>query len=198
MLERRKSYRIEAPRGVVRCASAAGINYYGVVDVSTGGVLVDGDSAPPLGEALDVLLLLPGQWPCVAAARVVRHDELDRARRHIALAFDDADPDVEDTIEDFIAEALVRARNPRALVATASAEDAEAVSARLHDLGFASVQVTTPLGALQALESPSSAIDTVFVGETLGGISGREFAQYLAAAHPDLRLLSPSASDPRR
>jgi hypothetical protein len=185
-VERRKAYRVSVPEVFARCSTGEVVGYYGVHDVSTGGALLVGRPLPPVGADLEVLLLLPGQRPCVLEAHVLRQDRPAHAPARVAVEFDEVSADIEDAIEDFIADELTRQLRPTALVA-ADGADGEALERSLRQAGCPAILVRTPLDAITRLEQPDGAVGTVFVGETFGGLPGGELAAFLGSAYPEVR-----------
>lgn len=196
MPERRKTYRVSVGDACARCSTGEQVGHYWVKDVSTGGALLQGRPLPPIGTELEVLLLLPGQRPCVTDARVLRQVRPDDSPACVAVEFDDVNADVEDAIEDFIMAEFLRERRPSALIAASIDPQSEALARSLRLVGCPAASVKTPLEAIARLEQPHQEIATVFLGTQLGGVQCREFAEFLARAYPSLRRVLVSAGDP--
>lgn len=195
MSERRKTYRVIVGDACARCSTGEQVGHYWVKDVSTGGALLQGRPLPPIGTEMEVLLLLPGQRPCVTDARVLRQVRTDDSPACVAVEFSDVDADLEDAIEDFIVGELSRERRPSALIAASTTPRSEALSRSLRLIGCPAAAVRTPLEAISRLEQPRGEISTVFFDDELGGVRCRELAQWLASAYPSVRRVLVSSGD---
>lgn len=182
--ERRRSYRVHPSAALARVRTGESVREYSVRDLSLGGVAVEGNGLK-LGCELEILLSLPGHPPVLLCGRVVRSNGHDC----VGVAFDHVEPEAEDIIEDTIAQELIRARSPVALVADSSTAECKALGRSLNALGYRVIGVRTPLEVIAHLQNPDLAIDTVVLGAQLGSVEWGAMAAFLSDDYPQIRRI---------
>ena len=158
-----------------------------IVNLSAGGVLVVEEGLPPrLAEGTRVGLELETDrhgW--------VRQDGgvLRRIDGAVAIEFVEPSPVVVDVITGEVLAAQEAQKAPRVVVVDPSGPRRKKLAAALRAAGCQSIEASTPLEAVDALERSRVPVVAVAVAEsTQSQTLADELVEFLAEAHPSLRL----------
>lgn len=169
---------VHAPEGAVRGR---------IVNLSAGGVLVvEQASRAPLAEGTRVGIELETErrgW--------VRQDGgvLRRVDGAVAIEFVEPSPVLIDVITGEVLAAKEAQRAPRVVVVDPSRPRRMKLAAALRAAGCHSIEASTPLEAVDALERSRVPVVAVAVAEsTQSQTLADELVEFLAEAHPSLRL----------
>lgn len=181
-IERRRSYRVNVPDAVVRCATSSTVAHYPVEDLSIGGALLGGEPAVPVGTPVELCLALPGQAELVVDGFVLR--VIGERSPRFAVVFDALSPDDEDLLEETISLEYERAHNPVTLIA---GPDTTGLREALAATGRPALSARSPLEVIHCLERSDYRIHTVVIGHQVGAVQGAALASFLWDAYPRVR-----------
>jgi CheY-like chemotaxis protein len=166
------------------------IGPYLIENLSVGGALLIGSSAPALNTIVDVELRLSGLEPIRVAGVVARLYEAATGSSCFAIEFRGVPADVEDDIQGVVLVALKKAREaagPTALVVDRSYADRAALALDLAPLVSSVVIADTPLLALQRLQDPRLPISVALVSLHSLPLSGIDVLAFIAKSFPTVR-----------
>ena len=162
-----------------------------VEDLSAGGALVSGGPTLNIGEAVRLLLQLPGRGPFSLDGKVVRQLNDSRWQREVAfgIAFSNRPPSAVESREATVA-VLDQGQglaDPVVLVVDDNTRTCYTLVQDLQRVGRKAIAVTTPLDAIEWLLDGGSQIDTAMVDIVLGHSNGCDLLTFLADEYPDVR-----------
>jgi hypothetical protein len=140
-----------------------------------------------------VELELRGRW-------VAQHG---RARRcdigEVAVEFDAVSPDLEDLIEDHVLAAVEARHSPRVVVLDGSPPRRRRVSEALRRAGCESIEASTPLEAINCVETSSRPVAAVAVAEQVARTHSDALVDYFSESNPHIKIaVIADGTGPRR
>jgi len=188
-VNRRRSFRVRVPGGVVDLTGPEYGGTWQVINLSSRGVLIQGEEVLQLGTPCRLLLWLPDGAGINIKAQVRRCERLVHNIVRLALEFQELNASTAECITGLIASELDRQQKNLVLVATSRESDGAQIMAALERHGRRGVLVHTLLDAIQHLEREAHPVDAVIYGDKVGSVSGTEFARYLTRYYPTVRRL---------
>lgn len=158
------------------------IGTYRVLNLSAGGVLLDGPLPVARTDKLEVLLQLPSGRPLRLEATVARESGGPRAPA-FALQLVRVSPGAEDLIHSAVVTALQEARAAAALVVSPSLELCVALRHDLRGEGQPSFAVGSPFDAVQFFNQPTG-VHAVLVDAAISVSVREDLLAFLADEHP--------------
>jgi len=157
-----------------------------VGNVGLGGVLLGqvGSAAQlETGDPVIVEMEVAGAGWVVQRGSVLRHHGAS-----LAIRFDRLSPEVEDLIEDEVLGAVEAARAPRVVVVDGSPDRRARIVDELRRRGCCSLEASTPLEAVAMVERSRNHVTAVAVSQTQTQTLAEELVEYLAEAHPAVKV----------
>ncbi len=187
--------RLGATAFVLRAGGCAGP--FVVDNLSAGGALLIGGTEWRTGERFELQLRLQSGAELRTSAAVLRC-ERRRDEAFVAVQFQNVPPEVEDALQDAVAEAIEHHRAQAAsaiVVVTPWPHDVEVVSGAISRSGATPLIVTTFLDALRWLQDPRVLVKALIVDADAESGSGMEALEWCAEEFPAVRrvLLVPEA-----
>lgn len=157
-----------------------------IVNLSASGVLVAEEAVPDsFAEGTQVALELEID----RRGRVRQDGVLRRVDGAVAIEFTSPSPSVVDVITGEVLVAQEARRTPHVVVVDPSGPRRRRLAAALREAGCESIEASTPLEAVDALERSRVPVSAVAVAETTKSQTlADELVEFLAEAHPSLRL----------
>ncbi len=188
-VNRRRSFRVRVPGGVVDLTGPEYGGTWQVINLSSRGVLIQGEEVLQLGTPCRLLLWLPDGAGINIQAQVRRCERLVHSIVRLALEFQELNASTAECIMGLVASELDRQQKHLVLVATSQESEGAQILAALERHGRRGVMVRTLLDAIQHLEREAHPVDAVIYGNKVGSVSGAEFARYLTRYYPTVRRL---------
>lgn len=159
-----------------------------VMNVSLGGVLLalDGGALPRSVSGVDLDLRLAGcDRRFQVAARVLRWDARGSL---LALAFVDADSDLEDAIADVGLDTVEAADSPRVLLVDSDEARRRRCARLLRMSGCSPLEATTPLEAIRTCEESALPLTMALIVDGAEMEGADELATFLSEHDPELAI----------
>lgn len=160
-----------------------------VQNLSAGGALLTGSHSLDVGRRVRVILRFSAQRMVAVWGRVVRRSPEAGGVVSLAIAFRHPTDATQDTIQEEALAGLLRAGRPAVLVLSDRPTVRLRLAGQLELLGRAVRVASTPLDALQLLESPGESIDTVLVPRSMGHPGAFVLLGFFAEEYPSLRRI---------
>lgn len=200
--DRRRFPRARVAGNAIAFAGGRYVGAYVVRNLSAGGAHLVGDNNLAVGQAVQVLLRLGGQFSHSLDAEVVRREQLPSNEQSFAVAFRNLAPDTEDSLQNLAVLALENAVTEKVaavLVLNSPSSVLLALDNDLRSLGHDVVGVATPLDALSLLSSDTHRIVAVVAGCDLAHADPLGFLNFLKDAYPRIRRVAlPGDSRPKQ
>lgn len=196
-LERRRSVRVCPPDSVVLFDDPP-LGAMPIIDVSAGGVLVQGVAVRELGRRVRLILLLPDNRRILVHGRI-EHATSNGQEPAFAVRFEKVDSDALRSLSLTVSLELKRQLSggrATALVVDQSKTVCSFVRASLDEVGAVSRSARTVLDAIQELLHGE--IAAVFVGDPAGSSNALELAHFVRRQYPNARLVLLVEAVPRR
>jgi hypothetical protein len=200
--DRRRFPRARVAGNAIAFVGGRYVGAYVVRNLSAGGAHLVGDNNLAIGQVVQVLIRLGGQFSHGLDAEVVRREQLPSKEHSFAVAFRNLAPAVGDSLQNLalltLADAVVE-KEAAVLVLNSPSSVLLALDNDLRALGHDVVVVATPLDALSLLSSGTHRIVAVIAGCDLAHADPLGFLGFLKDAYPYVhRVALPGNSRPKQ
>jgi CheY-like chemotaxis protein len=200
--ERRRFPRARVTGTAIALVRGRYVGAYVVRNLSAGGAHLVGDNNLAIGQVVQILLRVGGEFSHSIDAEVVRREQLPSNEQSFAVAFKGLAPDVENALQNLAVitlETAVAEKATAVLVLKSPSAVLLALEGDLRSLGHEVVVVATPLDALSQLCSHAHRIVAAIVECDLVHADPLGFLSFLKDAYPRIRRVAlPGDSRPKQ